>query len=114
MLRKKSPKIFGFRIPSSWSDANGQGNHHGRKKKMLKKTSWLVATALTIGFGGAVQAAWQPTKPVEFIVTSSPGGGTDNFARVVQSIIAKHKLLDQPVVVTNKGGGSGAEGFIYA
>ena len=53
-------------------------------------------------------------KPVEFVVTSGPGGGTDNFARIVQSIIAKHKLIDQPIVVTNKGGGSGAEGFLYA
>ncbi|CAN7652397.1 tripartite tricarboxylate transporter substrate-binding protein [Bosea sp. LjRoot90] len=58
-------------------------------------------------------AAWQPTKSVEFVVTSGPGGGTDNFARIVQSIIAKHKLIEQPVVVLNKGGGSGAEGYIY-
>ena len=47
-------------------------------------------------------------------MTSGPGGGTDNFARTVQSIIAKHKLMDAPIVVTNKGGGSGAEGFVYA
>ena len=58
-------------------------------------------------------AAWQPTKPIEFVVTSGPGGGTDNFARIVQSIITKHKLIEQPVVVLNKGGGSGAEGYIY-
>ncbi len=62
----------------------------------------------------AAQAAWQPNKPIEFVVTSGPGGGTDNFARVVQAIIAKHKLTDQPIIVTNKGGGSGAEGYIYA
>jgi tripartite-type tricarboxylate transporter receptor subunit TctC len=80
---------------------------------MLKKTSWLVATALTVVFGGAAQAEWKPSKPVEFIVTSSPGGGTDNFARIVQSIIAKHKLMDQSIIVTNKGGGSGAEGYVY-
>lgn len=60
------------------------------------------------------EAAWKPSKSIEFVVTSSPGGGTDNFARVAQSIIAKHKLTDQPIIVTNKGGGSGAEGYIYA
>ena len=81
---------------------------------MIKKTSWLVATAIAMIFGGTAQADWKPAKPVEFVVTSSPGGGTDNFARVVQSIIAKHKFMEQPVGVTNKGGGSGAEGFIYA
>ena len=31
----------------------------------------------------------------------------------MQSIITKHKLIDQPIVVVNKGGGSGAEGYIY-
>src|SRR3712207_9362962 len=80
---------------------------------MLKKTSWLLATAIAVTLGGVAQADWKPMKPVEFVVTSAPGGGTDNFARIVQSIISKHKLMEQPIVVTNKGGGSGAEGFIY-
>jgi len=74
--------------------------------------SAALATAVTLGSFGAAQA-WQPTKPVEFVVTSGAGGGTDNFARIVQSIIAKHKLMDQSVVVVNKGGGSGAEGYIH-
>ncbi|KXF75335.1 tricarboxylate transporter [Paramesorhizobium deserti] len=77
---------------------------------MLKKIT-LALLAMTAA-GPAL--AFEPTRPVEFVVTSGPGGGTDNFARTVQSIIAKHKLMDAPVVVTNKGGGSGAEGFVYA
>jgi putative tricarboxylic transport membrane protein len=81
---------------------------------MIKKTPWLIAAAITAASAAAAQAAWQPTKPVEFVVTSGPGGGTDNFARMVQSIIAKHNLMDKPVIVTNKGGGSGAEGYVYA
>ncbi len=71
-----------------------------------------LAGAIVIGAAGAAQA-WQPTKPVEFVVTSGAGGGTDNFARMIQSIISKHKLIDQPIVVVNKGGGSGAEGYIH-
>src|SRR5437870_12518134 len=62
---------------------------------------------------GAANAAWQPAKSIEFIATAGPGGGTDNFARAVQAIITKHKLIEQPIVVTNKGGGSGAEGYTY-
>ncbi len=58
-------------------------------------------------------AAWQPQKPIEFVATAGPGGGTDNFARAVQAIITKYKLVDQPIVVVNKGGGSGAEGYVY-
>lgn len=78
--------------------------------KTLMIAAGLAAASLTIATGAQ---AWQPTKPVEFVVTSGPGGGTDNFARVVQSIITKHKFFDQPIVVVNKGGGSGAEGYVY-
>src|SRR4030088_1727917 len=73
-----------------------------------------IAFVLAACVSGAANAAWQPVKPIEFIATAGPGGGTDNFARAVQSIITKHKLVEQPIVVTNKGGGSGAEGYTYA
>lgn len=59
------------------------------------------------------QTDWKPTKPVEFVVASGPGGGTDTFARTVQAIIGKYNLMPTSVVVSNKGGGSGAEGFVY-
>jgi len=74
--------------------------------------SAVFAGALTLGGIGAAQA-WEPTKPIEFVVTSGAGGGTDNFARIIQSIITKHKFTEQPIVVVNKGGGSGAEGYVY-
>ncbi len=61
----------------------------------------------------ASAADWQPNRPVEFVVASGAGGGTDIFARTVQSIITKYNLMPQPIVVLNKGGGSGAEGFVY-
>ncbi|HEX7890217.1 MAG TPA: tripartite tricarboxylate transporter substrate-binding protein [Ramlibacter sp.] len=62
----------------------------------------------------ALAADWKPSRPVEFIVTAGPGGGTDQFARVVQSVVQKYKLVSVPVVVSNKGGGAGTEGLIYA
>jgi tripartite-type tricarboxylate transporter receptor subunit TctC len=34
------------------------------------------------------------------------------MARIIQSIIAKHNLMKQSMVVVNKGGGAGAEGFL--
>src|SRR6185312_479840 len=37
----------------------------------------------------------------------------DNLARAVQNIVTKYKMTDEPVVVVNKGGGSGAEGYVY-
>ncbi len=57
-------------------------------------------------------AAWEPTKTVEFIVPAGTGGGADQMARLIQSIIAKHNLMKQSMVVINKGGGAGAEGFL--
>ena len=56
--------------------------------------------------------AWEPTKTVEFIVPAGTGGGADQMARVVQAIIAKNKLMKQSMVVVNKAGGAGAEGFL--
>src|SRR5246127_3212905 len=81
----------------------------------MKTTSafLLSAAVLTLAAAMPAQAAWQPQKPIEFVATAGPGGGTDNLARAVQNIITKYKLTDQPVVVVNKGGGSGAEGYVY-
>lgn len=78
----------------------------------MKRSFGMIAMAMLTGVMPAAAQGWQPSKPVEFVVTSAPGGGTDNFTRVIQSIIAKHKLIDQNVIVTNKGGGSGAEGYL--
>ena len=80
----------------------------------MKTIAISAALAGAVAFGGIGAAqAWEPTKPIEFVVTSGAGGGTDNFARIIQSIITKHKFTEQPIVVVNKGGGSGAEGYVY-
>ncbi len=76
----------------------------------IKLTATLLASAL---YAAAASAAWVPEKPVEFVVASGAGGGTDTFARTVQAIIVKYKLMAAPVVVVNKGGGAGSEGFVY-
>src|SRR5258708_6510235 len=57
-------------------------------------------------------AAWEPAKTVEFIVPAGTGGGADQMARAIQGIIAKHSLMKQSMVVVNKSGGAGAEGFL--
>ena len=70
----------------------------------------VCAAALSTAAPGA--AAWEPTKPVEFIVPAGTGGGADQMARLVQGIIVKHKLMKESMVVVNKSGGAGAEGFL--
>ena len=72
-----------------------------------------VAAALAALAASSVSAAeWKPNRPVEFIVTAGPGGGTDQFARIVQVVIQKHKLMTTPIIVSNKGGGAGSEAMI--
>src|SRR5687767_8823872 len=57
-------------------------------------------------------AAWEPTKPVEFVIPAGTGGGADQMARLIQGVVTKHNLMKQPLIVVNKSGGAGAEGFI--
>jgi putative tricarboxylic transport membrane protein len=77
---------------------------------------WRGTAALTLfAAAAAVPAqtlAWEPTRTVEFVVPAGTGGGADQMARVIQGIIAKNKLMKQPMVVINKAGGAGAEGFL--
>ena len=56
--------------------------------------------------------AWEPTKPVEFVVPAGTGGGADQMARLIQGIVIKHKLMKEPMIVVNKSAGAGAEGFL--
>jgi tripartite-type tricarboxylate transporter receptor subunit TctC len=80
----------------------------------LKKV--LLASALAAG-AAAIHApahaqGWEPTKTVEFIIPAGTGGGADQMARFIQGMVQKHNLMKQPMVVINKAGGAGAEGFL--
>src|SRR5262245_9312677 len=72
----------------------------------------LLGTVLFAGLAGPV-LAWEPTKPVEFVVPAGTGGGADQMARLIGSVVSKHSLMPRsaPLVVVNKAGGAGAEGF---
>ena len=72
------------------------------------------AAALVLGaFSIApAHAAWEPTRTVEFIVPAGTGGGADQMARTIQGIVTKHSLMKQSMVVINKAGGAGGEGFL--
>ncbi|ABD87412.1 Bug family tripartite tricarboxylate transporter substrate binding protein [Rhodopseudomonas palustris] len=74
--------------------------------------SVIVATLSVAGFATSATAEWEPTRPVEFIVPAGTGGGADQMARTIQGIVTKHSLMKQPLVVVNKSGGAGGEGFL--
>src|SRR5215471_19210766 len=71
-----------------------------------------IVGAAALAAGTVHAQGWEPTKTVEFIVPAGTGGGADQMARLSQAIIQKHNLMKQPIVVINKGGGAGAEGFL--
>lgn len=73
-----------------------------------------IAAATAVLFGSAPAfAGWEPTKPVEIVVAAGAGGASDQMARMMQAAIQKNNLLKQPVVVSLKGGASGAEALMY-
>jgi putative tricarboxylic transport membrane protein len=86
---------------------------------MLAKSKVLSFGAAAC-LGGALalvsipaNAAWKPTRTVEFIVPAGIGGGAGQMAQLIQGIIQKHNLMPTSMVVISKKGGSGAEGFLY-
>jgi putative tricarboxylic transport membrane protein len=58
-------------------------------------------------------AAWEPTKPIEFVIPAGTGGGADQMARLIAGIAEESKLTPRPIIVVNKSGGAGAEGFLH-
>jgi tripartite-type tricarboxylate transporter receptor subunit TctC len=71
---------------------------------------WAAVTAAVLPQQAV--AAWEPTKTVEFIIPAGTGGGADQMARFIQGLVAKNKLMKVSMVVINKSGGAGAEGFL--
>ncbi len=78
----------------------------------LKSLALAAGTILCAGHLSVAHAQWEPQRPVEFIIPAGPGGGADIMARTIQGIVSKHNLMKQPLVVINKAGGAGGEGFL--
>ena len=81
-----------------------------RRTRRLLVAAGIIATAALAPLTSF--AAWEPTKPVEFVVPAGTGGGADQMARFIQGVVAKNNLMKQPLIVVNKSGGAGAEGFL--
>jgi putative tricarboxylic transport membrane protein len=74
----------------------------------------IALTALsTLVLASFPARAWEPNKPVEIVVAAGAGGASDQMARMMQAAIQKNNLMKQPMVVSLKGGASGAEALMY-
>jgi len=78
----------------------------------LRRTLYALTASTLVTAAPAAFAAWEPTKPVEFVVPAGTGGGADQMARLLQGVITKNNLMKQSLIVVNKSGGAGAEGFL--
>src|SRR5215207_4693131 len=94
------------------ADSTGDNMIESIFSRARTRGTQAVAAALLALAGTTPALAWEPTKPVEFVVPAGTGGGADQMARLIQGIVIKHKLMKEPLIVVNKSGGAGAEGFL--
>ena len=91
--------------------------HVRRKNDVGKQTRATPNQSRSSAGGHALSApaiaGWEPTKPVEIVVAAGAGGASDQMARMMQAAIQKNNLMEQPMVVSLKGGASGAEALMY-
>ena len=87
----------------------------------MRISKFLLSAAVALGLGAAATltsvtksvAAWQPKKPVEFIIMAGTGGGADQIARLIQGLIEQKGWSPRPLIPINKPGGSGGEALRY-
>src|SRR5947209_844325 len=85
-----------------------------RQRTPIGRSLIFFVTALAVAiFPRPLLAAWQPTRPVEFVIPAGTGGGADLMARFVAAIIQKENLAPETFLAVNKSGGAGAEAFLY-
>ena len=77
--------------------------------RLLRKLSHMATLLASLAAAGLAQAAPYPERPIELVVPSAAGGGTDTVARAFGE--AMRKYLPQPLTVVNKPGASGAIGM---
>lgn len=82
-------------------------------KKIVVGFFVLMCVSAFIFAQASVEQAAYPSSAMEFVVTANPGGGSDILARSITEIIQSNNLVDVPINIVNKPGGSGAIGQAY-
>jgi putative tricarboxylic transport membrane protein len=76
--------------------------------------SCCAAVAMLAVAQSAPAQGFRPTRPVEVVVHTGPGGGNDLLARAIAVMVEKEKLLPVRMQVVNKPGGNGNVAMAYA
>jgi len=78
------------------------------------KMEKVVLTVALCGAAAIAQAqGWSPSKNVEIIVGSAPGGSNDKTARAVERALVENKLVPTSISVVNKPGGGSSIAFTF-
>jgi putative tricarboxylic transport membrane protein len=80
---------------------------------MKFRSSMVIAACAAALAAAPAWAQFKPTKPVEFIVHTGPGGGADVLARFIAQVIEKEKLAPVRFQINNKSGGGGLTAMAY-
>lgn len=75
--------------------------------------AFVTSAALAVGVCATADGQSYPTKPIELVSPTSPGSGTDIYARALADIVVREKLLPHPFVVQNRVGGAGLVAVNY-
>jgi putative tricarboxylic transport membrane protein len=73
----------------------------------------FLAFVCALVASGAVAQGYKPSRPVDLVVHTGPGGGNDVLARAIASMVEKEKLLPVRLQVVNKPGGNGLVAMAY-
>ena len=80
---------------------------------MNNRLKWAAALLCAVASGMTAAQGWAPSKNVEIIVGSAPGGSNDKTARSVEKAIVDGKLIPTSMSVVNKPGGGSSIAFTY-
>lgn len=79
----------------------------------MRFTSCITAAAIALTSGAAIAQAWVPTRNVEIVAGSAPGGSNDKTARFLERLLSQYKLVPTTMTVVNKAGGGGSIAYTY-
>jgi putative tricarboxylic transport membrane protein len=83
----------------------------------MKQRAMLVAVIIAGVTALTGEHSWsqefKPSKQIEGVVHTGPGGGSDLLARAIAEMLQKEKLISQRMQIVNKSGGGSAVAMAY-
>jgi putative tricarboxylic transport membrane protein len=76
-------------------------------------TAIIISAIIAPAAWSQTPSSWRPDKPVEIVLPTSPGGGNDTVARLMQKMLQDQKAVTTPILVVNKAGGNQTVSVAY-